>query len=159
MLSAGFNVEPSDVRMNEIAQNVNEIKGTIMGIAEYVVEIRKSVNVMQQEVGQLQTTINGRYRAGNLVQLPRGHWVRSDVSVDEILRREELATKLERLFRSENISQVEALKSELTTVVENNFLKMLAALVVTGPVQVQDRTPEIFRVTRQVHNNTDNFRV
>jgi len=151
VLSAGFTVDTSEIRMNEIAENVNEIKGTIMGIAEYVVEIRKSVNVMQREVGHLQTTINSKYRAGgNVVQLPRGNWIRSDVSVDEILRREELATKLERLFRSENITQVEALKSELTTVVENNFLRMLAALVVTGPVQVQERTPEIFRVTRKL---------
>jgi len=152
VLSAGFNVVPADVRMIEIAENVNEIKGAIMGIAEYVVEIRKSVNVMHTEVGHLQTAINSKYRAGNIVQLPRGQWVRtgSDVSVDEILRREELAKKLERLFRSENITQVEALKEELTSVVENNFLRMLAALVVTGPVQVQERTSEIFRVTRQL---------
>jgi len=146
--AGGFSVDPQEVRMNEIAENVSEIKGTIMGIAEYVVDIQKSVAVMHREVGHLQTTLSSKYR--NLVQLPRGHWVRADVSVDEILRREELATKLERLFRSENITQVEALKTELTSVVENNFLRMLAALVVTGPVQVQERTPEIFRVTKQL---------
>lgn len=135
--------------MNEIAEGVNVMKGTIMGIAEYVVEIRKNVESMQQEVGQLQQSFNNNlklYRGG--YKLLRGQWIRAsdDISVDEILRREEIASKLERLFQAENVTQVEVIKNELSKVIEMNFLRTLAALVVTGPIPVQEKTPEIFSV-------------
>jgi len=112
-----------------------------MGIAEFVQEINKNVKEVKYEVRLIQSDSS---KNNVVAQPPRfQRWL----SVDEILKREELAQKIEKLFNNENATKVDAIKQEMTTVVETNFLRMLAAILITGPVQAQEKTPEIFRVS------------
>jgi len=148
VLGAGFTVDTSDVRLNEMASNIVDMKGAIMGIAEYMQQISKNVHLMQREVRQLQETLTP--------DAPRK--TRVDISVDEILRREDLAQKIEKLFRNDNGTKVDIVKDELATVIETNFLKMLSALLITGPVQAQEKTPGILRLMKTVLNGQMDFK-
>jgi len=148
VMGAGFTLDTSDVRLNEMASNIVDMKGAIMGIAEYMQQISKNVHLMQREVRQLQETLTP--------DAPRK--TRVDISVDEILRREDLAQKIEKLFRNDNWTKVDIVKDELATVIETNFLKMLSALLITGPVQAQEKTPGILRLMKTVLNGQMDFK-
>jgi len=150
VLGAGFTLDTSDVRMNEMASNIIDMKGAIMGIAEYMQQINNNVHLMQSEVRKLQVSLSS-------VDVPAKS-SRVDISVDEILRREDLAKRIEALFRSDNGTKVELVKEELSTVIETNFLKMLAALLITGPVQAQEKTPGILRLMKTVLNGQMDFK-
>lgn len=133
-------IDISDIRTKEMIANIDEMKVAIMGMAEYIQEINTNVNQVKEKMNQTPWPI----KAGRMDSNPyRG------LSVDEILKREELAQKIEHLFSSDNATKLETVKQDIVTVVETNFIKMLAAVLLTAPVQAQERTPQILRVGKR----------
>jgi len=141
-----FPIDVSELRLNEMVTNIDEMKVAVMGMAEYIQEINK--NVKDVKLGLPHVENNGI----SATKKGRG------LTVDEILKREELAQKLEKLFKIENTTKVEEVKEEMASMVETNFIKMLAAVLLTGPVQAQERTPAILRLMRNVLNKQVDFK-
>jgi len=133
----GLSLDVTEIRTEEMLTNIDEMKVAIMGMAEYIQEINSNVNHVRAELGAQR----------HAPPKPRSPKITRGLTVDEILKREELAQKIERLFRNDNVTKVNAVKQEMASVVETNMIKMLAAILLTGPLQAQERTPEILRVS------------
>jgi len=120
----------------------------VMGLTEYVMEIRQELRTIRADISP---NITAKMRPDSYFSKP----VRDPVEV----RRQslELADKVERLLAMDQSPEVDLAKEELRRTVEKNFLRMLAAILVTGPTHTQEKSDDIFKLMRSVLNGELDF--
>jgi len=161
-----FARDVQELRLNEMTQSIQTMSGALMGIAEYIVNIDEAVKQVRSGVGQVQLTLNDQEhisrpkRGGNPkpIFVSAAELSSSRSENERAIKNEILARKVEKLLAVQNNSVVEEAKEEMTRQIETNFLRMLAAILVTGPARTQMRTEEIFVLMRSVLNGQLDFR-
>ncbi|ODN00263.1 hypothetical protein Ocin01_06423 [Orchesella cincta] len=146
-----FAVDTDDIQLREIADNVKRVTGAMMGLAEYVLEIK-------QELRSIRADLSETKPSNKTTARPITYYSKPVRDPEEVRRQSlELADKVERLLAMEQSPQVDLAKEELKRTVEKNFLRMLAAILVTGPAHTQERSDDIFKLMRSVLNGEMDF--
>jgi len=144
-----FSVSPKNFEEHDLAENVKQISNAVMGIAEFVVDIRSDLKDVK-EVVQKKSQRSGR---SNVVE------VKLD-DPERIKKNFELAAKLEKFFEAESELDpqlVEKTKEELKKTMELNFVRILSAMLVSGTMKTQGKTEDILKLMRSTLNGELDF--
>lgn len=154
-LDSPFAMDPEELQLKEIAESVRRVSGAVMGLTEYVMEIRNELKTIRVDISQVKTLTS----EANKTTRPLTYYSGRPIRDPEDIRRQslELADKVERLLAMDQSPEVDLAKEELRRTVEKNFLRMLAAILVTGPVHTQERSDDIFKLMRSVLNGELDF--
>ncbi|CAL8079247.1 unnamed protein product [Orchesella dallaii] len=151
-----FAVDPDDIQLRDIADSVKQVSGAMMGLSEYVLEIRQELKSIRADLSE--TRSNSSTPSNSTTMRPISYYSKPVRDPEEVRRQSlELADKVERLLAMEQSPQVDLAKEELRRTVEKNFLRMLAAILVTGPAHTQERSDDIFKLMRSVLNGELDF--
>jgi len=129
----------SVANVDELTRDVRQMNGALMGMAEFVIEINQNVKALQRTFA---------------VSPPR-FYRKSDDEVHQ--SREQIARRIEKLY-ARNDPVVDKMKLEMEKRIQFNFIKMLSAILVTGPVHVQERSQDILKLMKSVLNGELDFK-
>lgn len=151
-IDSHFSVDPEDVQLKELTENMKRVTGAVLGLTEYVMEIRSELKSIREDL------VESRSSANSTTVRPVHYYSRPIRDPVEFRRQSlELADKVERLLAMDQSPEVDLAKEELRRTVEKNFLRMLAAILVTGPAHTQERADDIFKLMRSVLNGELDF--
>lgn len=147
-LDPRFPVDPKELQLNEMSKTIQEISGAVMGIAEFVVEIKNEVKSVRKEVAEQNRQQNNKINSQG--SLSRNEFDQIDSEDYRAKKNALLADRVEKLLSVENNSQVDAAKEEMKKIMEINFIKFLSAMLVTGPMTTPEKSGDILKLMRAV---------
>jgi len=152
-LDSRFAVDPRDYQLNEMSQNINKISGAVMGIAELVVDIKADLRLLRKEFifGKPNKKFESRIEPELAEATPlflEDEKIRNNVA---------LADRVEKLLAIENNLQVDLTKEEIKKTIQVNFVRVLSAMLVTGPPKTQQRKDDILKLMKSVLNGELDF--
>jgi len=159
--------------LSEMAQDIQSMSGALMGIAEYIVNIDEVVKQVNKGIGRVQISLDDgvsrvlrdrrseTVKFSETVNIPVVNIVEEtpiNKDADKAIKNELLAQKVEKLLAVQNNSVIEEAKDEISKQIEINLMRMLAAILVTGPQRTQMGTGDIFKMMKSVLNGHMDFR-
>lgn len=155
-----FSVDPDDVQLREISDTVRRVSGAVMGLTEYVMDIRSELRTIRSDIFIARSAnVTPPIFTNSTTSRPLSYYSGKPIKDPVEVRKQSLvlADKVEKLLAMDQSPQVDLAKEELKRTVEKNFLRMLAAILVTGPMHTQERSDDIFKLMRSVLNGELDF--
>src|SRR3989442_950843 len=107
-LDSPFAVDPEELQLKEIAESVRRVSGAVMGLTEYVMEIRNELKTIRADISQVKTSTS----EANKTTRPITYYSERPTRDPEDIRRQslQLADKVERLLAMDQSPEVDLAK-------------------------------------------------
>jgi len=146
----------TDVRLNEIKSSIQEMRAKVYDTANLVADLKSLVKSAVQSSETDENIIYSNNR-GTRFEKINDPFRTVNSEVEKVKQNEELAAKVEKLLTVKNNDKVEEAKEKVKEMIEKNFVRMLAAILVAGPTRTHQKSEDVFTLMKSVLNKELDF--